>query len=99
MRGQVAIVKKSEGRNPEAERRPKSENRTIAKDDIFGISTFGFLSTFGFRRQVIFVTLQLTTKDFLDHFAVDICQSAIDSVVTESQLLVINAKLMQNRRV
>jgi hypothetical protein len=27
----------------------KSEIRTIAKDDIFGISTFGFLSTFGFR--------------------------------------------------
>ena len=54
---------------------------------------------FGFRRQAAFVTLQLTTKDFLDHIAMDIGQSPVDSVVTESELLVINAELMQNRRV
>ena len=98
-------MSKSEGRRPKPERSPKAEIRNLEEMrrhfSVFDIRiSFDLrISDFGFRRQVIFVTLRLTSQDFLDHVAMDIGQSPINSVVTKNELFVINAELMQNRGV
>ena len=38
-------------------------------------------------------------ENFGDHFPVDICQAPVAAVVAKSQLLVVNPKQVQNRRV